>query len=80
MFEETKKLDVTQKDLEVIEAALQTQFKILGVEANAGGTGALERLNDVKRALAKIDQQAAPVEKTAAPKSGLRLGMGRIFG
>lgn len=79
MFDETKKLDVTKKDLEIIESALQTQFKILGMEANAGGVGALERLNDVKRALAKIDQQN-PVEKAPAPKTGLRLGMGRIFG
>jgi hypothetical protein len=79
MFDETHKLDVTKKDLEVIEAALQTQFKILGFEANAGGAAALERLNDVKRALAKIDQHTL-VEKAPAPKTGLRLGMGRIFG
>ena len=79
MFDETQKLDVTKKDLEVIEAALQTQFKILGFEADAGGKDALERLNDVKRALAKLDQQM-PAEKPCAHNTGLRLGMSRIFG
>lgn len=79
MFDETQKLDVTKKDLEVIESALQTQFKIFGVEADAGGSDALDRLNDVKRALARIDQQTT-ADKACAPKTGLRLGMSRIFG
>jgi len=44
MFEKTTKIDVTDRELAILEAALQTQVKILGVEAGAGpcpnrGTG-----------------------------------------
>ena len=57
MFEKREKIDVTQDELAVIKAALHTQIKILSVQAGAGGNAALRRLNEVKRALAHIEQQ-----------------------
>lgn len=55
MFDTKQKLDVSQDQLAVIEAALHTQIKILTVQANAGGSGARRKLNEVKRVLAQID-------------------------
>ena len=46
MFDTHERLDVTQDELAVIEAALHTQAKILHVQAAAGGSGARRRLND----------------------------------
>jgi hypothetical protein len=41
----------------VIESALHTQSKILNVQAEAGGSAARQRLNEVKRLLALLSQQ-----------------------
>ena len=57
MFEKHIDLEVSQKDLELIEAALETQSKILRVQASAGGKGARGRLNEIKRLLASIEAQ-----------------------
>lgn len=65
MFEKQEKIDVTADELAVIKAALHTQIKILGVQAGAGGNAALRRLNEVKRALAHIDQQTDAGAKPA---------------
>ena len=54
MFDTQKKLEVSQEQLEVIEAALHTQYKILNVQAEAGGQGALERLNEIKSLLTQL--------------------------
>ena len=61
MFDAKQKLDVTQDELAVIEAALHTQVKILTVQAAAGGSGARRKLNEVKRVLA----QTATLKKAA---------------
>lgn len=80
MLDEKQKLEISQDDLALIEAALHTQSKILGVQATAGGSNALGRLNDVKRVLATIAQQKAVVRKTAAPRTGVFFSMARMFG
>jgi len=46
MFDTKQKLEVSQDELAVIEAALHTQVKILNVQATAGGSGARRKLND----------------------------------
>ncbi|MCX8227606.1 MAG: hypothetical protein OTI35_16155 [Sulfitobacter sp.] len=80
MSDEKQKLEISRDELALIEAALHTQAKILGVQASAGGSKALTRLNDVKRALATITQQkpATKVEKNR--KNGVFLSMSRMFG
>ncbi len=57
MFDKTQKLDVTQQDLAVIEAALHTQAKILDMQASAGRGAARAQLNKVKTALANLESQ-----------------------
>ncbi len=64
MFEKQQKLDVTADELAVIQAALHTQAKILNVQASAGGNAARRRLNEVKRALARISQQVEGTSPT----------------
>jgi hypothetical protein len=80
MLDEKQKLEISQDDLALIEAALQTQSKILGVQASAGGSNALGRLNDVKRVLATIAQQRNVKRTPAVPTKGLFLSMARMFG
>ncbi len=53
----TKKLEVSQSELELIASALETQTKILNMQASAGGHGALARLNEVKRLLTAVSSQ-----------------------
>jgi hypothetical protein len=73
-------MELTQSELTVLETALQTQVKILSVGAHAGAENAEDRLNEVKRVLARI----TPLRKPAAePKSVVlgwfqrHLGMGK---
>lgn len=68
MFETQKKLEVSQEQLKIIEDALQTQSKILHVQADAGGSGAHLRLNEVKTILAMLAQHAPAPTKAAPPK------------
>lgn len=51
---DNKKLDLTAKDIELIEAALHTQKKILSVQSEAGGTGARQRLMDLQQLIKRI--------------------------
>lgn len=57
MNETVKKLEISQTELELIANALETQTKILRMQASAGGHGALARLNEVKRVLATVTNQ-----------------------
>ena len=57
MFDTPQKLEISPRDIELIESALETQSKILRVQAGAGGAGATERLNEVKRVLATVSAQ-----------------------
>lgn len=80
MFEKMQKLEISQEELAIIEAALHTQSQILNVEAGAGASSALQRLNGVKRVLAMLNQQkpAKETPKTSAPTGWF--GMTRILG
>ncbi|AXI47485.1 hypothetical protein C1J03_16620 [Sulfitobacter sp. SK012] len=62
MFDTNTKLDVSCKELDLIESALETQSKILQVQVNAGTEDVLGKLNDVKRLLTQIDN-ARPKRK-----------------
>ena len=53
----TKKLEISPNELDIIANALETQSKILRMQASAGGHGANARLNEVKRVLANISSQ-----------------------
>tara|TARA_R110002073_G_scaffold216070_1_gene376312 strand:+ start:135 stop:380 length:246 start_codon:yes stop_codon:yes gene_type:complete len=81
MFDKQEKLEISQEELAVIEAALHTQSKILNVQASAGGSAARRRLNEVKRVLALVAQHrvADDVTTSSKPAAGW-LGMSRIFG
>lgn len=57
MLDETQTIDLTKQDLDVIEAALQTQEKILSVQSRAGGKAARARLNDIKGLLRRLRRQ-----------------------
>ncbi len=71
MTEETKKLEVSQNELELIASALETQSKILHVQASAGGHGAVARLNEVKRVLANISSQQEKPRQNRPSQSGM---------
>lgn len=69
MFDKNQKLEISPEQLDVIEAALQTQSKILNLQAAAGGAAARDRLNAVKRTLATIAQQRpADPRRCPAPR------------
>lgn len=57
MPDTTKQLDVSADDLELISSALETQAKILRMQASAGGAGAHDKLNRVKSLLATVASQ-----------------------
>ena len=80
MLDEKQKLEISQDELALIEAALHTQSKILGVQASAGGSKALARLNDVKRVLATIDIQKPSRSRTNKRGVGSIFRMSRLFG
>ena len=56
MADTQNKLDLTAKDIELIEAALHTQKKILAVQSEAGGTGARQRLQDLNRLSRRVSR------------------------
>ena len=70
MLDRLKRLDLTAKDIEMIEAALQTQKKILAVQSEAGGTGARQKLSDLRHLLQRI--------RRARPGDGMRTAPGLI--
>ena len=57
MLDDTHTVDLTKQDLELIEAALQTQEKILSVQRRAGGSAARTRLNDLKGLMRRLRRQ-----------------------
>lgn len=50
-------LSLSAQEIDLIEAALHTQEKILSVQSEAGGTGARQRLTDLKRLIKRIGQE-----------------------
>ena len=80
MFDNHQKLEISQDELAVIEAALHTQSKILNVQASAGGREARDRLNEVKRVLAHVaTHRTAPSKSSVKPATGW-FGLSQIFG
>lgn len=71
MTHKAKKLDVSASEIDVITRALETQTKILSMQASAGGHGALERLNEVKRVLANVSAQTQTAQPKRAPQGGI---------
>jgi hypothetical protein len=60
MFDDLSRLDLTAKDLALIETALQTQAKILSLQSQAGAAGARQQLTDLSRLKKRIGR-AQPV-------------------
>ena len=54
MFDNLDRIDLSAKDIAMIEAALQTQKKILLVQSEAGGTGARQKLRELKHLLKRV--------------------------
>jgi ribosomal protein L29 len=82
MTEETQKLEISRDELDLIASALETQTKILRMQASAGGHGAVARLNEVKRVLANItSQKDAPRQNRHCPVGlwGLLRSMGQAI-
>mmetsp|Transcript_39674 Transcript_39674/g.89950 ORF Transcript_39674/g.89950 Transcript_39674/m.89950 type:complete len:87 (+) Transcript_39674:26-286(+) len=63
MLDNLHNLDLTKKDIELIEAALHTQKKILSVQSQAGGSGARKKLTDIKHLMKRINR-AGCLEKS----------------
>ena len=80
MFDKQQKLDVSEGEMAVIEAALHTQVKILNLQASAGGSGARRKLNEVKRVLAQISQQKKVADKSNCRSPLCWFGFARTSG
>jgi hypothetical protein len=70
MTDTTKKLEISPTELDIIASALETQTKILSMQASAGGHGANTRLNDIKRLLATVTQQTEKPSGSCTAHSG----------
>ena len=66
MFDEVHKLDLSRAEIELIEAALHTQKKILSVQSKAGGQSATARLSDLRQLLKRLDRQI-PTRNASKP-------------
>jgi hypothetical protein len=67
MRNESHSVDLTKQDLELIEAALQTQEKILSVQSRAGSNAARTRLNDLKGLMRRLRRQSSAPHAAATP-------------
>lgn len=66
MLNNLNKLELTNKDLELIESALSTQKKILSVQSEAGGTGARQKLSELRNLMSRIGRTRPERKPTAA--------------
>jgi len=66
-----KKLEVTAEELDLFISALETQSKILQMQASAGGPGANERLNEVKSLLVSVSSHREVSRDPRPAQSGL---------
>ena len=78
MLEKQQKLEISREQLDVIESALHTQSKILYVQADAGGSGARAKLNEVKRVLAHLASQKPTDKHPAGSLLGGWFGVSRL--
>ena len=77
MLDETHSVDLTTQDLELIEAALRTQEKILSVQSRAGGSAARTRLNDLKGLMRRLRRQTPTAN--AAPATSWSQAARQLF-
>jgi hypothetical protein len=71
MPDDVTRLDLTTKDLDLIEAALHTQQKILSVQSKAGGSGARQKLSDLRYLTQRVGR-ARPAPQPSASYSWIR--------
>ena len=77
MRNEKKSVDLSQQELDVIEAALRTQEKILSVQSRADVDGKIRaRLDELKQVLKKLDRQSA----ASLPPQGWSMTARSFFG
>jgi hypothetical protein len=62
MLDDCNRLDLSERDLALIENALQTQAKILSLQSQAGGAGARQQLTELSRLKKRIGR-VRPVMK-----------------
>lgn len=74
MVSEMDQFEFTTRDIELIEAALHTQAKILSVQSEAGGCGARKKLSELKR-LSKRIGAARSRGKAGTPPTLAQLAM-----
>ncbi|MDW4499583.1 hypothetical protein R5H30_16435 [Sulfitobacter sp. D35] len=67
-------LELNQKDLDLIEAALHTQQKILSVQSEAGGMGAQERLSALKHLMKRLSRQKSAARSDTAIVNAMPAG------
>ena len=67
MLDDTYAVDLTKQDLELVEAALQTQERSLSVQSRAGGSAARARLNDLKGLMRRLRRQTPSPQGAEAP-------------
>jgi len=66
MANDLNRLDLTAKDLAMIEAALHTQKKILSVQSQAGRTGARHKLSELKHLMNRIGRNKCEAPATVS--------------
>jgi len=71
MNNNTKKLEISPSELEIIANALETQTKILRMQVSAGGQEAKVRLNEVNQLLATVANESAPPSRKPSGNNGL---------
>ncbi|WP_299862141.1 hypothetical protein [uncultured Roseobacter sp.] len=76
MLDNSHNLDLTAKDIELIESALHTQKKILSVQSEAGGSGARKRLTDLKHLMKRINRSTS--RRSMSQPETQRLGWGHF--
>ena len=72
MLDDVHSVDLTKQDLEMIEAALHTQEKILTVQSRAGGATARDRLNELKGLMRRLRRQS-PEPNAGPSQSGSQM-------
>lgn len=64
MLENAHNLDLSARDLKLIQDALYTQEKILSVQSRAGGNAAKMRLNEVKELMRRVGRNTSTPKAT----------------
>ena len=77
MFNDLHKLELTARDISLIEAALHTQKKILSVQSEAGGAGAREKLSDLTQVIRRVGRANSKITPRRA--RGWLTGLRTIF-